>query len=111
MSHEPLIAEDVIARQPPEAQLITRLLLAKIAELEARLHQSPHHCSLPPSSEHPHATPASSTAKSKLKPEQVCDCHRPATTPSSRHVRRVPNGAQGLSTSRLSLADSTLPRV
>ncbi len=68
MSHEPLIPEDVIARQPPDAQAIIRLLLAKIAELEARLNQSPRNSSLPPSSEHPHAKPSSSKAKSKRKP-------------------------------------------
>ena len=48
------ISEELIARQPPEAQVIIRLLLAKIQELEARLNKSPRNSSLPPSSEHPH---------------------------------------------------------
>lgn len=59
--------EDVIARQPPEAQTIIRLLLARITEqdrriaaLEAELaatKKTPRNSSLPPSSEHPHAKP------------------------------------------------------
>ena len=48
MSHEPLNSEDVIARQHPEAQAIIRILLTKIAELEARLNKSPRNSSLPP---------------------------------------------------------------
>src|SRR5271170_6286817 len=51
------ITEDLIARQPPEAQIIIRALLARLAELEARLNQTPRNSSLPPSSEHPHAKP------------------------------------------------------
>jgi len=51
------ITEDLIARQTPEAQLIIRLLLARIEELEARLGKSPQNSSLPPSSQHPHAKP------------------------------------------------------
>jgi transposase len=51
------ITEDLIARQPPEAQAIIRALLARLAELEARLNQTPRNSSLPPSSEHPHAKP------------------------------------------------------
>jgi transposase len=49
------ITEDLIARQPPEAQAIIRALLARLAELEARLQRSPHNSSRPPSTEHPHA--------------------------------------------------------
>lgn len=41
MSQEPLVTEELIARPPPEAQAIIRLLLAKIAELEARLNKTP----------------------------------------------------------------------
>ena len=48
MSQEPLVTEEMIARQPPEAQAIIRLLLAKLAELEARLNKSPRNSSLPP---------------------------------------------------------------
>ncbi|MBU4272511.1 MAG: hypothetical protein KKE86_01270 [Planctomycetes bacterium] len=33
------ITEEIIARQTPEAQAVIRLLLAKIAELEARVEQ------------------------------------------------------------------------
>ena len=51
------ITEDLIARQPPEAQAIIRALLARLAELEARLNQTPRNASLPPSSEHPHGKP------------------------------------------------------
>ena len=67
------ITEEVIARQPPEAQAIIRLLLAKIAELEARLEQlergqkTPQNSSLPPSSQHPHARPQPQRRKSKKK--------------------------------------------
>ena len=32
-----VITEEIIARQPPEAQAIIRLLLAEIAKLEARI--------------------------------------------------------------------------
>lgn len=67
MSPEPLIPEDVIARQPPEAQAIIRILLAKIAELEARLNQTPRNSSRPPSTEHPHAKPVSEKSKSPRK--------------------------------------------
>lgn len=51
------ITDDLIARQTPEAQAIIRALLAKIADLEARLNQSPRNSSRPPSTEHPHAKP------------------------------------------------------
>ena len=65
MSQALLVTEDLLARQPPEAQAIIRMLLARIAEqdrriaaLEAELAASkktPRNSSLPPSSEHPHA--------------------------------------------------------
>ena len=61
------ITEDLIARQPPEAQAIIRLLLAKIAELESRLNKTPQNSSLPPSTQHPHAKPQPSKAKSKKR--------------------------------------------
>jgi transposase len=51
------ITEELIARQPPEAQAIIRALLAKIQELQDRLNQSPRNSSSPPSTEHPHAKP------------------------------------------------------
>jgi transposase len=72
MSREQLVTEDAISRQPPEAQAIIRLLLARIdqqdrriaeldarvKELESRLIKTPQNSSLPPSSQHPHAKPA-----------------------------------------------------
>lgn len=61
------ITEDLIARQPGEAQVIIRLLLAKIQELEARLNKSPRNSSLPPSSEHPHGKPPRHKDRSKKK--------------------------------------------
>lgn len=67
------VTEEIIARQPPEAQAIIRLLLAEIAKLEARIKEleggrkTPQNSSLPPSSVHPHAKPASSKRKSKKK--------------------------------------------
>lgn len=67
MSQEPLVTEDLIARQPPESQAIIRLLLAKIAELEARLNKTPRNSSLPPSTEHPHAKPTPKKPKSGRK--------------------------------------------
>jgi len=65
----------MIARQPPEAEAIIRLLLAKIAELEARIGElqrqgkgkTPQNSSLPPSTQHPHARPQPPKRKSKKK--------------------------------------------
>jgi transposase len=68
MSQEPLVTEDLIARQPPEAQAIIRVLLARLEELEARLNKTPRNSSLPPSTEHPHAKPASQREQSRKKP-------------------------------------------
>ena len=51
------VTEELIARQPPEAQAIIRALLARIQELQDRLNQSPRNSSSPPSAEHPHAKP------------------------------------------------------
>ena len=67
MSQEPLVTEDLIARQSPEVQAIIRLLLARIAELEARLNKTPRNSSAPPSTEHPHAKPAPQKEKSGKK--------------------------------------------
>ncbi len=61
------ITEELIARQSPEAQVIIRLLLAKIAELQARLNKTPQNSSLPPSTQHPHAKPVPKKSKSKTK--------------------------------------------
>ncbi len=69
------ITEEIIARQPPEAQAIIRLLLAKIGELEARIEElerrmkgkTPQNSSLPPSTQHPHARPQPPRRKSKKR--------------------------------------------
>src|SRR5918997_4605776 len=62
------ITDELIARQPPEAQAIIRALLAKIDELQARLNQSPRNSSRPPSTEHPHAKPRRAKTKGKRRP-------------------------------------------
>lgn len=68
-----IITEEIIARQPPEAQAIIRSLLTKIVELEARIEQleherkTPQNSSLPPSSRHPHNRPSLKKRKSKKK--------------------------------------------
>ena len=79
---EAAITEELIARQPPEAQAIIRLLLVKIAalerengELKTRLEElerqakgkTPQNSSLPPSTQHPHARPQPPRHKSKKK--------------------------------------------
>lgn len=61
------ITEELIARQPPEAQAIIRLLLKRIEELEGRFGKTPQNSSLPPSTQHPHAKPAPKKPKSKRK--------------------------------------------
>ena len=72
---EPVVTEERIARQPPEAQVIIRALVAKIAKLEAELEQlrrevkgkTPQNSSLPPSTQHPHARPKPRRRKSKKR--------------------------------------------
>lgn len=79
---EAAITEEVIARQPAEAQAIIRLLLAKVAALEAEnaalraridvlerqaKGKTPQNSSLPPSTQHPHARPQPRRRKSKRK--------------------------------------------
>ena len=49
------ITEELIARQPAEAQAIIRILLAKIEDLEALLNKTLRNSSKQPASEHPHA--------------------------------------------------------
>jgi transposase len=70
-----LVPEEVIARQAPEAQQIIRALLAyietleqRIRDLEQRLPANPASSSVPPSTVHPHAKPASTKARSKRSP-------------------------------------------
>lgn len=67
MSHDAIITEEMLSRQSPEAQAIIRLLLTKIADLEARLNKTPGNSSLPPSSAHPHAKPAPQVEPSNRK--------------------------------------------
>ncbi len=70
-----VITEEMIARQPPEAQAIIRMLLANLAKLEAEVEElrrqvkgkTPRNSSLPPSTQHPHAKPATRKPKSKKK--------------------------------------------
>jgi transposase len=72
---EAAVTEEIIARQPPEAQAIIRGLLAEIAELKAAIEElrrqakgkTPQNSSLPPSSQHPHARPQPPRRKSKKK--------------------------------------------
>jgi transposase len=71
----PVIMEEIIARQPPEAQAVIRALLAYVAELETRIEElerqvkgkTPQNSSLPPSTQHPHARPQPPRRKSKRK--------------------------------------------
>ena len=71
----PGITEEIIARQPPEAQAIIRALLAENAELKARIEalerqakgKTPQNSSLPPSTQHPHAKPTPPKRKSRIK--------------------------------------------
>ncbi len=75
MGMEPIVSEELIARQTPEAQAIIRVLLAKIAKLEGQIEElrrevkgkTPQNSSLPPSTQHPHAKPAPRKRKSKKK--------------------------------------------
>jgi transposase len=105
---ESIVTEEVIARQPPEAQAIIRALLAEIAALRAELEEvrrhskgkTPQNSSLPPSTQHPHARPAPRKRKSKkrrggqpghpkhertLIPAENCDEVRPL---KPKHCRR-----------------------
>ena len=75
MGMESIITEELIGRQSPEAQAIIRMLLAKLAKLEAELEElrrqvkgkTPQNSSLPPSTQHPHAKPPPRKRKSKKK--------------------------------------------
>jgi transposase len=72
---EPLVTEEIIARQTPEAQAIIRALLAEIAALKAGIEElkrrgkgkTPQNSSLPPSTQHPHNRPQPRRRKSKKK--------------------------------------------
>jgi transposase len=62
------IPDELAAEMTPAVRAFVDALLVRIAELEARLNQSPHNSSLPPSSQHPHAKPAPDRPKSTRKP-------------------------------------------
>ena len=72
---ELVITEEVIARQPQEAQAIIRALLARMAKLEAELEvlrgqvkgTTPQNSSVPPSTQHPHAKPPRKKGKSNKR--------------------------------------------
>ena len=72
---EAVVTEEIIARQPPEAQAIIRALLGEIVALKARIEElerqakgkTPQNSSLPPSTQHPHARPKPPRRKSKRK--------------------------------------------
>jgi len=72
---EAVVTEEIIARQPPEAQAVIRLLSARTAKLQARIEElerrmkgkTPQNSSLPPSTQHPHARPQPPKHKSKKK--------------------------------------------
>jgi transposase len=86
------ITEELIGRQTPEAQAIIRLLLAKIQELEDRLHQSPRNSSVPPSTEHPHAKPPQRKPASSRKPggQPGHTKHQRPLLPTAQCDRTVP---------------------
>jgi hypothetical protein len=82
------IPEDVISRQSPEAQAIIRALMDQVAELKSQVielqaevaalklelgkaNQAPQNSSLPPSTQHPHARPASTRENRR---ENGVDC-------------------------------------
>ena len=65
---EPIVTEEQIARQTPEAQAIIRILLAEIDDLRGQMQgTTPQNSSLPPSTQHPHAKPTPWKRKSKQK--------------------------------------------
>lgn len=113
---EPIVTDEIIARQPPEAQAIIRLLLTKIASLEAELEElrrhvkdvTPQNSSLPPSSQHPHAKPAPPKRKTKRKrggqpghkkhertliPTEDCDEVKPLKPPECRRCGEKLSGS------------------
>ncbi len=63
------LTDEMMAKWPPDAQAVVRLLLARIAELEAQVAElrskTPQNSSQPPSTAHPHAKPPSVKPKSK----------------------------------------------
>jgi len=62
------IPDELAAEMTPAVRAFVDALLDRIADLEARLNQSPRNSSLPPSIQHPHARPAPPKNKSRKKP-------------------------------------------
>ena len=58
-----IVTDELLARQTPEARAVIGILVAKIAELEARLGRDPSNSSKPPSTQHPHAKPSRQSEK------------------------------------------------
>jgi transposase len=71
--HPTTIPPELDAEMTPAVRVFVQSLLATIAELEARIaelergRKTPQNSSLPPSTQHPHAKPASRKRKSKKK--------------------------------------------
>jgi transposase len=61
------IPDELAAEMTPAVRAFVDALLKRIAELEARLNQSPQNSSRPPSTQHPHAKPVKPQPKSKKK--------------------------------------------
>ena len=61
------IPPELDAEMTPALRAFVESLLTRIAKLEARLGLNPQNSSLPPSTQHPHAKPASPKRKSKKK--------------------------------------------
>ena len=70
------LTDEMLAKWPPDAQALIRLLLARVAELDVQVAElrgqlaeargkTPQNSSLPPSTTHPHAKPMSVKPKSK----------------------------------------------
>jgi len=112
----PGITEEIIARQPPEAQAIIRALLADNAALKARIEElerqakgrTPQNSSPPPSAQHPHARPQPPKRKSKkrhggqpghekherpLIPTNDCDDEQPLRPTECRRCREKLSGS------------------
>ena len=110
-----VITAELIARQAPEAQAIIRMLLANLAKLEVEIEElrrqvkgkTPRNSSLPPSTQHPHAKPATRKPKSKKKrggqpghkkhertliPIDQCDDVQPLKPTECRRCGKVPFG-------------------
>jgi transposase len=59
------IPEELAAEMTPAVRAFVESLLRRLADLEAQVKQTPQNSSRPPSSQHPHAKPASDKLKSK----------------------------------------------